>query len=239
MIYNGDSDEQDIVSYVAETTGLNKTAKIKTITRAVNEANRLIWAWIFQAYGGWQYDDGNQTTLPSATAALVAGQQKYTIPSDAITVRQVSVKDESGQWKDVDPITTEQINQNSTETEFYDVAGNPMYYRLVSNVINIYPAPNYSQAASIRIQFDRGSVSFTSTDTTKTPGFVSEFQGALHVGASYIIASDRTLSNRVDLRDRWKDYEQDIKDYYKARFVELSPDGETLVRTADPLNQLH
>jgi hypothetical protein len=71
MIYNGDSDEQDIVSYVAETTGLNKTAKIKTITRAVNEANRLIWAWIFQAYGGWQYDDGNQTTLPSATAALV------------------------------------------------------------------------------------------------------------------------------------------------------------------------
>lgn len=236
MVYNGNSDEQDIVSQIADSTGVNKTADIKRITRAVNETMRLIWAWIFESYGGWQYDDANQTNLPSATTALVANQQKYTIPSDAITVRQVSYKDTAGNWHDVDPITAEDIHSVSEETEFYDTPGLPRYYRMIGNVINIYPAANYSQPASLRMQFDRGSVAFTSTDTSKTPGFVSEFHGAVSVGASFIIASDKTLKNTNNLAGRWAEYERNIKAYYKARFAELNPVKKKSYQT-DPLSE--
>lgn len=238
MQFNGHSTNQDIVSSVASSTGLHKTAEIQEITRRVNEASRIIWSWIFAAYGGWQYDDGNQTNLPSATTALVQNQQKYTIPSDAVTVRQVSFRDQSGTWHDIEHTTLEQIHTTSTETEFNDTPGFPRYYRLIANVINIYPAPNYSQVASLRIQFDRGSVSFDTTDTTKTPGFMSEFHGAVPVGASYFVASDRTLDNKNNLRERWQEYETAIKEYYKARFVENNP-NQKLSHTSDPLNCLH
>lgn len=238
MVYNGNTDGQDIVSTIADSTGMNKIADLKRITRAANEATRLIWAWIFESYGGWQYDDGNQTTLSSAKAPLAASQSKYTIPSDAISIRQVSVQDTSGQFYDLTPITTEEIHSRSTETEFQDTAGRPRYYRLISNVIELYPAPNYSQPTSLRVQFDRGSVAFASTDSTKSPGFVSEFHGAVPVGASYIIASDRSLSNRGNLGQRWLQYREDIQDYYKARFVELNP-TEVLTERHDPLTNLH
>lgn len=49
MQFNGDTDDQDIVSHVVDATGQNKTADIKQITRACNVANREIWARIFKA----------------------------------------------------------------------------------------------------------------------------------------------------------------------------------------------
>lgn len=238
MIFNGHAQNQDIVSGISRATGMNKTAEIQDITFQANEANRIIWSWIFAAYGGWQYDDGNQVNLPSATTSLVASQQKYTIPSDAVTIRQVSVRDLSGFWRDVDPITLEQIHAESNENDFNSTPGTPRYYRVVGNVINIYPAPNYDQVASLRVQFDRGTVEFLTGDTVKTPGFVSEFHGAVVVGASYFIACDRTLDNKNNLLARWQEYEKAIKSFYKARFVENNP-NKKLTNAPDPLTLMH
>jgi hypothetical protein len=238
MQFNGHVANQDIVSGISRSTGFNKSAEIQAITYYVNEANRVIWSWIFGAYGGWQYDDGNQANLPSATTALVNGQQKYTIPTDAITIRQVSYRDTTGNWHDIDPITLESIHATSNENEFMETPGYPRYYRVIANVINIYPAPNYDQTASLRVQFDRGSVEFTVGDSVKTPGFVSEFHGAVPVGASYFIACDRTLDNKNNLYERWKEYEKAIKAFYKARFVENNP-NQKLISQADPLTFMH
>lgn len=223
MVFNGDPDEQDIVSFIADATGMNKTAHIKQITRHANAASRAVWAVIFKAYGGWQYDDTNNADLPTAFADVVSGQSKYTIPDAALTIRQVSVKDESGFWRDVDPVTTEDIHSVSTEDEFQDTPGNPRYYRLVSNVIELYPATNYSQTRSIRIKFDRGSTSFSSDDTTKAPGFDSEFHDAIHIGASYMIAADKNLKNVTRKEKQWQDIRDDIEAFYAARFVEMNP----------------
>src|SRR5690606_25361062 len=132
MQFNSHSDNQDIVSYVVDATGLNPVAHLKQITRAANESLRIIWSWIFDAYGGWQFDDGNQTDLPSATTALVASQQKYTLPEEALTVRQDSVKDQSGVWRDIDPVTLEEITADQAEEEYLATPGNPVHYRLVA-----------------------------------------------------------------------------------------------------------
>lgn len=227
MQYNSHADNQDIVSLIVDATGLNATAHIKQITRATNEANRIIWSWIFDAYGGWQYDDGNHSNLPTATAALVASQQKYTLPSEAITVRSVAVKDQSGFWRNLEPITLEEIATRQAENEFHSTTGNPLYYRPVNGLIFLYPAPNYAQAASLQVEFDRGSVQFASTDTTKTPGFASEFHGAVASGASYFIAKNKNHKNTGRLERDWFRYEERIKSFYKARFAELNPQQPT------------
>lgn len=235
MVFNSDSDGQDIVSYIADATGLNTTADLQYITRMANAADREIWAVIFEAYGGWQFDDSNNSDLPTATADVVVSQSKYTLPTDAITVRQVSIKDESDFWHDLTPITLEDIHKVSTENEFQDTASTPRYYRLTANVIELYPATSYTQTRSLRVQFDRGMVGFASTATTATPGYASEFHDATWIGAAYMIATQRTLKNLVPLREQWAQKKADIAEYYKARFVELNP-TEKVSHLVDPLN---
>jgi hypothetical protein len=223
MQFNSHSDNQDIVSYVVDATGLNPVAHLKQITRAANEALRIIWSWIFDAYGGWQFDDGNQADLPSATTALVASQQKYTLPSEAITVRDVSVKDPGGQWRDLDPVTLEEITAGQAEEEYLSTPGSPIQYRVIAGIVKLYPAPNYAQDASLRVRFDRGTIQFVSTDTTKKPGFAAELQGAVPAGASYFIAKNKNHKNVRLLERDWFQYEDRIKSFYKRRFAELNP----------------
>lgn len=237
MQFNSHSDNQDIVSYVVDATGLNPVAHLKQITRAANEALRIIWSWIFDAYGGWQYDDGNQTDLPSATTALVASQQKYTLPSEALTVRDASVQDQGSQWRDLEPITLEEITARGAEEEFLSTPGDPIYYRPVAGLVKLYPAPNYSQAASLRVRFDRAAVQFASTDTTKKPGFAAEFHGAVPAGASAFIAKNKNHKNTERLERDWLRYEERIKSFYKRRFAELNP-SQPRSEVTDPMAEV-
>ena len=65
-----------------------------------------------------------------------------------------------------------------------DTPSQPMYYRLVNGTAQIYPAPNYTKTAGIKVLFDRDSVDFVTTDTTKTPGFASPYHEILPIGVS-------------------------------------------------------
>lgn len=238
MPFNSHSDNQDIVSYVTDATGLNPVAHLKQITRAANEALRIIWSWIFDAYGGWQFDDSNQSDLPSATTALVASQQKYTLPSEAIAVRGASRKDESGHERDLEPITLEEIAARGfSEEEFLSTPGIPTYYRPMAGLVKVYPAPNYSKAASLRVRFDRGTVQFASTDTTKKPGFAAEFHGAVPAGASAFIAKNKNHKNTERLERDWLRYEERIKSFYKRRFAELNP-SQPRSEVTDPMAEV-
>lgn len=224
MQYNSDSDSQDIVSLIGDATGINTTAEIKQITRAANRANKIIWSWIFESYGGWQYDDTNNTNLPIATTTLTSGQAKYILPSEALTVRNVEVKQDGGDtWTKLIPLPIGRINEMMSEEEFSDETGTPIYYALIADMVKVYPTPDYTQAASIRVQFDRGSVSFVSTDIEKDPGFVSQFHEAVADGASFYLGINKNLSNLEGLQLQWNLWEDKIKKFYAERFVEMYP----------------
>ena len=184
MVFNGDSDDQDICTLaddLASTT--DNVFPLKQKARFANKTLGTIWSVIFKSYGGWQFDDSNQTNLPSATTALVSGQQQYTNPTDAVTVRGVEVKTTGGTWQAISPITEEEIRDlGLAEAEFFKVAGQPIRYRAMDGLIKLYPGPNYSQAASLRMTFDRDMTNFASTDTTKEPGFMSNFHDLVAVG---------------------------------------------------------
>lgn len=234
MQYNSDSDNQDIVSLIGDMTGLNTTVEIKQITRACNESNKKIWSWIFLSYGGWQYDDSNNGDLPVALATLEADQQKYTLPSSALTVRGLEYKNANGDWVKLYPVPIERLNQFTSENEWNDTPAEPRWYSLLNGIIKIYPASDTQRADGLRIQFDRGSVSFASTDTTKTPGFASEFHEAVAVGGAYYIARNKRLPNWELIRADWEDYERRIKDFYTKRWNQQFPPR---FETSDTLRQ--
>lgn len=223
MQYNSNSDSQDIVSLIGDMTGIDTTVEIKQITRAANEANKKIWSWIFQSYGGWQYDDSNYSNLPIATTTITADQAKYILPSEALSVKAVEYKNVGGDWVKMIPVSLPEINQFYAENEWNNESSEPVYYATVSDMIKLYPKPDTTRADALRVQFDRGSVSFASTDIEQDPGFASEFHGAVAVGASYFIGINKTLPNWELIRSEWLDAEQRIKDYYIKRWEEKFP----------------
>lgn len=223
MQYNSDSDSQDIVSLIGDMTGIDTTNELKQITRASNEANKKIWTWIFQSYGGWQYDDSNNIDMPSATTALVADQKLYTLPAEAITVRSLEYKNAGGVWTKLTSLPVDRLSQKTSDEEFQKISAEPRYYGLVGEVIKLYPASSESRATALRIRFDRGSVVFDSTDTLKVPGFASEFHEAVAVGAAYYISRNKKLEQTSELKDNWIDYENRIKDFYISRWEEEFP----------------
>jgi len=234
MQYNSQSDDQDIVSLVGDMTGIDTTNELKQITRSVNEANKKIWTWIFQSYGAWQYDDSNNSDLPVATSALEANQQKYTIPPGSYTVRALEWKNSGGVWGKLYPIPIERINQWVSENEWQSTPAEPRFYSTLNGIVKLYPASDTARSDALRIQFDRGSVSFISTDTTKTPGFIGEFHEAVAVGASYFIARNKKLPNKNDLLADWVDIERRIKDFYIKKWDEEQP---ARFETMDTLRQ--
>jgi len=234
MQYNGNADGQDIVSLVGDMTGIDTSVEIKQITRATNEANKKIWTWIFDSYGSWQYDDTNQTNLPVALTSLVADRQAYTLPTEALTVKAVEYKNSGGTWSKLQAISITEINQFRSEKEWNDTSSEPVYYATIGDVVKLYPAPDTTRTEALRVQFDRGSIAFTSTDTTKIPGFSSEFHGAIATGASYFLGINKTLSNWELIRSEWLDVETRIKDYYIKRWEEKFP---TDFKTSDTLIQ--
>jgi hypothetical protein len=227
MVYNGDSDNQDLVSLCDDFVNTNSvTYPIKEKTRAANKTLRKIWAWIFAAYGGWQYDDSNNTDFPVAKTNLTSGQQDYSLPPGTLTVRGVEILLQGGAvYQRLYPLNEEQLIENGiSEGSFFTTNGVPLYYRVIGGSIKLYAAPNYTISNGLRVTFDRGSVAFASSDTTKVPGFASEFHEAVAVGMAQEYARRNNLSGDFSfLSEDMKEYQRNIKDYYSARYQEKYP----------------
>lgn len=225
MRYNGDSDGQDLVTLSNDLVNTNNlTYPIKEKTRAANKTMRRFWAIIFESYGGWQFSDSNNTVMDSATTSSVANQQDYAIPAEALTIRGIDYLI-NGEYKPLTFITEEELRENgqSDKSFMQNSTGTPQYVLLRGNSAILYPKPTASLTSAIRITFDKGSVAFSSTDTTKQPGFAYEFHEGIAVGMAYEFAKRNSLSNYKILEQDLLRYEQDIAKFYSKRLQALFP----------------
>lgn len=243
MQYNGETNNQDIVSLADDLAKSNSSSfPIKKKTLYANMGMREIWGWIFEAYGGWHYDDLNNTTEPEATTTLTADQRQITLPLDSAHLMGVAYKDTSGSWHRIFPITLEKIQEQAAESEFMKTSGNPLYYRPVSNGFILYPAANFTQAASLKIYISRDISAFLITDTTKEPGFASEFHEAVPTFMALRYAKINSLKSATDLQELWDGnesktgreggYKSRVKSFFGNRFRQLFPQR---MRTGDPV----
>lgn len=159
---------------------------LKQFTNLNNIALKRIWHLLFRFNGGWKYDDSNNTDLPQAVQDLSAGTRKYALPSTALVINRIEVKNANGDFQVVTPIRLEQIDV--AVDELYPTDGMPIYYRLLGSTIELFPGPaaaSVTTSGGLKVYFDRGSVSFDATGAdSRTPGFASEYHDMVPLKSS-------------------------------------------------------
>lgn len=229
MKFNSTTDRDGIIQEIERMTDLGigyisgDTNRLADMTATVNRVNSRVWHSIFLATGNWSYDDSNNNDLPVATTALVVDQDNYTLPTESLTVERVEVKDEDNNWYRLTPIITEGIN--GAVDEFMDVSGRPSYYRVLGNIVYLHPASDYAQDASLKVYYDRESASFTTADTTKTPGFASPYHEIIPIKASIEwlkIKQPQSPTLPILLADEQK-IDLAITQFYARRYKDYKP----------------
>lgn len=196
---------------------------LASFTADVNNAQHEVQHLIHMYSRSWKYDDGNYVNLPSSRTALVSGSANYTLPSEALTIQRVEIKDVNGNWYKLKPIVLE--NLTGAVDEFQDVDGTPVYYKLLDGTLELFPAPDYSQDESLRVFYDRSSVDFLATDTTRTPGFPSPYHEILPIKVSikWLEIKQPQSPTLPLLYNREAKLEKAIKEHFTLRFQDYKP----------------
>lgn len=183
MQLNGETNEQDLYHVALDLCDADETAY--PIAKALPYANvgyHLFFLHLHRNSDDWDIQDTNDTTLTTATANLVSGQSKYTILDNIVAVDALEYANASGDFFLLNPIDkTDLVATRNTITDFQKTAGLPAFYDKRGRVIELYPAPNYSYTAGLKLHFKGSANVFTVTDTTKEPGFDQEFHHIIAV----------------------------------------------------------
>jgi hypothetical protein len=171
-----------------------------TYTRYVNAWYERLIFYIWKNSGKWQFVDRNSTTgLPEATQVLVAGTETYTIPTTAIDIREVWVKDENGNYRKLDKINPTEIL--GARDEYGKTDGKPEEWYLSGDKIVLKPAPAagyITTASGLKTILDSSVTVFAITDTTKEPGFISTFHRVLSLGAAFDFARAHEMVTKIN-----------------------------------------
>ena len=191
--------------------------------RNVNNWYLQVASWIFEADGRWQWDDANQTNMPSATTNLVSDQKDYLIlaasPSsgqDWLQIDRVEITDDNDEQREIMPLDQTDLKGVALD-EFMDTPQQPEYYDFRGNSIFLYPAPNYNKSGGLTVYFKRSPLLFATTDTTKQPGFATPYHKILSLGASYDWAVSKGDNNIDRIRQELEILKKGLKDFYSKR----------------------
>jgi hypothetical protein len=172
--------------------------------------------------GRWQWDDENNTDLPIATTALVSGQQDYTIAVSHLQIERVEVQSTNSAWTKL--VAIDQADVYNQALENFPIIGSgssqtgaPQYYDMIGNSIFLYPSPNYSQAASLKLWFKRGPSYFTTADTTKSPGFNTLYHELIPLWIAYNFAIANGKANATIIYNQILSKEDALRDDYSVR----------------------
>lgn len=229
MQFSNTTDKSGIIQLTEDYTDLGDgyisgdSTRLKKFTAWANEVGDDLWFAIWSSMGSWQWDDSNQTDLPQAVTDLESGQAKYSIPTTALTIKRVEVKDESGNSIKLKPFTREKelLAMGDLESR----AGVPTHYFMINDTVQVYPKPNYASTGGLKLYFDRATVSFVSTDTTKAPGIASPFHGLYPLGMAITWLKIKQ-PNSASLQRYLVDYEaqkRSMIEFYAKRWEDNSP----------------
>lgn len=197
MQFNSEANNLDLVSDIKYWCGIESTDTtsypLTAMARNSNFALDIITGHIIKALG-WEYDDSNNsaTELLDVTTAIASGTRKYVIAATWLKIARVRVKDANGNWMVLERGDRRRWNTN----QLSGASGTPREYDLLGNWIYLDASPNWSIAAGLEVQHQRGASYFASDSTTKTPGFATPF----HRLVSMMASQDYTEVNDLEKR---------------------------------------
>jgi len=200
--------------------------------------NRVV-SLIMRADSRWQFDDSNYTNLPSATAALVSGQQDYALATSHLTIDRVEILDSGSQNHILYPLDRRDIRDeplaaaSSSRSGAYKASnGTPEEYDLVGNSVLLYPIPNYSLANALVLCFTRGVLEYDYTANSNagqfsdgtgsgvgsdSPGFNSLFHELVPLWCAYNYWIANKPQKAVGFMNEIQRKEAELDEFYGGR----------------------
>ncbi len=194
------------------------TNKIRNVNIAYQDVAREIWA----SDGTWNFDDSNNTDSPIAYRSLGQASANYLVPTTALRIEGVEIKDNGGIWHKLDPITYDEMGM--APTEYLKGNGLPIQYWLQGNEINLYPTPasaSVTLASGMGVRLSRAVTEFATTASTTIPGFASAFHRILSLAASVDFTQDNV--QRQFLLTQKDRLEKGLSRFYAKRADQFEP----------------
>lgn len=210
------------ISFLTKTNTASFPAADRLI--GVNKAANRAHSIALQADGRWQVDDDNQTDEAIATTALVASQQDYSITTAHLKILRVEIKlNGATYFTKLDPVDVQDVSygiDGATTGVDNVTTGVPQWYDILGRSVFLYPIPNYSQAASLKVYYQRGPAEFTSAEVTtgtKQPGFSSLHHDLIPLWVAYDYAVANGLPQAAGWIQEIMRLEEDLKAFYGKR----------------------
>jgi len=202
----------DIDSLCGSTSATYPTlSKARNVLQAYQRVATLIW----ESDGTWGYDDSNATDAPKATRTMGQASATYQIPTTAMRVEGVEIKDAGSKWKKLSPLNYHELGQSPEE--FLKTSSEPLYYELTGNEVRLYPPPHSAYAtltSGLCLRISREVSAFTSASTA-SPGFPSAFHRILSYAAALDFERDESQRKHfLQMKDR---LERGLAIFYSKR----------------------
>jgi hypothetical protein len=184
---------------------------------------------IFTSNGPWQADDPNHTDYPIITTNLVANQRDYTFTTDEqgnliLDIYKVMVKNEEEIYHEIYPVDQQSDEYMDGFWSGQNDTGIPSRYDKTANGIFLDCIPSYNSTGGLKVFINREGSYFTTSDTTKKPGFSGLFHEFVALAPSIRYCKRNSM---FDLSDR---YERDLekmklamKKHYRDRGRDETP----------------
>lgn len=190
------------------------------LTRNLNIALAETATKIWESDGGWAFDSTTNTDSPVAYKTMGNLSAVYTIPTTALRIKQVEVKDQLGDWHKLSPITYEQIV--GSPEEYNSAGGMPTEYALEGNEIRLFPPPvsgNVTLTSGIAVRLSREVTPFAVSATSTIPGFATPYHRLLSVAAALDFTRDD--ANRKYLQGLQARLQNGLVKFYSKRAEEF------------------
>lgn len=200
---------------VSLNTDYSLTDRIRNVNIAWDEAV----AELYKADPNHKWDDTSNTDFPIATTPLQANLDHYTMLDSSLVIYKVRVKNADGSWITLTP----KIRSELTDSELA-ATGTPDKYFKLGEAIFPLPVPDYGIAAGMELSFQRGGNHFTIADTTKSPGFNSQFHQILSISAALRYALANGMSEKAKaLQEMKEDIRSKMVEHYQLRAPDERP----------------
>ncbi|NCN26049.1 hypothetical protein GW915_00605 [bacterium] len=189
--------------------------KMRNVNICYHDVARSIW----EADGTWTYDDANNTDSPIAYRTITASSASYLIPTTAIRVEGVEVKDGAGHWQKLKPLDYHTLSVSPEE--FLKTPGMPIYYQLEGTQVRLFPPPGTGYAtfvSGMAVRLSREVTELAVTATTTTPGFPASFHRILSLSAALDFVQDN--QQRQFLLLQKARLEKGLANFYSKRGAE-------------------
>lgn len=190
MIYSDPVDRTGIIQALEDDTSTQDVSSYSTAVKTVrlNSAFDDYQKLVVRVAGTWQADDSTHAKYPNMTFELTSGRFDYTFSEDEQgnqiqDIYRVECKNPDGTWKVLKYIN--EMDEKTSISATDSLTGTPEEYYLTANGVFLVVAPNYTQAAGIRMFFTRSPNYFLASDTTKEPGMPHGHERYLIAKAAY------------------------------------------------------